>query len=81
VVSNVPVDDEAPSVTSGISRSVGAQSFRGAHRGESEIYLYNNLHNLSITGASISHVHYVIFIDSYLFYSPIVLALMKPSTT
>jgi hypothetical protein len=33
VVSDVPVDDEAPLVTSGISRSVGAQSFGGAHRG------------------------------------------------
>jgi hypothetical protein len=33
VVSDVPVDDETPIVTSGISRSVGAQSFEGAHRG------------------------------------------------
>jgi hypothetical protein len=33
VVSDVPVDDEAPVVTSRISRSVGAQSFGGAHRG------------------------------------------------
>jgi hypothetical protein len=33
VVSNVPIDDEAPLVTSGIFRSVGAQSFGGAHRG------------------------------------------------
>jgi hypothetical protein len=33
VVSDVPVDDEAPLVTSRISRSAGAQSFRGAHRG------------------------------------------------
>jgi hypothetical protein len=33
VVSDVPVDDEAPMVTSRISRSVGAQSFGGAHRG------------------------------------------------
>jgi hypothetical protein len=33
VVSDVPVDDVAPVVTSRISRSVGAQSFRGAHRG------------------------------------------------
>jgi hypothetical protein len=33
VVSDVPVDDEAPLVTSRISRSVGAQSFGGAHRG------------------------------------------------
>jgi hypothetical protein len=33
VVSDVPVDDEAPLVTSGISRSAGAQSFGGAHRG------------------------------------------------
>jgi hypothetical protein len=33
VVSDVPVDDEAPVVTSRISRSVGAQSFEGAHRG------------------------------------------------
>jgi hypothetical protein len=33
VVRDVPVDDETPVVTLGISRSVGAQSFRGAHRG------------------------------------------------
>jgi hypothetical protein len=33
VVSDVPVDDEAPLVTSGISRCVGAQSFGGAHKG------------------------------------------------
>jgi hypothetical protein len=33
VVSDVPVDDEAPMATSGISRSVGAQPFGGAHRG------------------------------------------------
>jgi hypothetical protein len=33
VVSDVPVDDEAPLVTSGISRSAGAQSFGGTHRG------------------------------------------------
>jgi hypothetical protein len=33
VVSDVPVDDEAPVVTSRISRSAGAQSFGGAHRG------------------------------------------------
>jgi hypothetical protein len=33
VVSDVPVDDETPLVTSGISRSAGAQSFGGAHRG------------------------------------------------
>jgi hypothetical protein len=33
VVSNVPVDDETPVVTLGVSRSVGAQSFEGAHRG------------------------------------------------
>jgi hypothetical protein len=33
VVSDVPVDDEAPLVTSRISRSAGAQSFGGAHSG------------------------------------------------
>jgi hypothetical protein len=33
VVSNIPVDDEAPVVTSRISRAVGAQSFGGARRG------------------------------------------------
>jgi hypothetical protein len=33
VVSDVPVDDEAPVVTSRISRSTGAQSFGDAHRG------------------------------------------------
>jgi hypothetical protein len=32
VVSDVPVDDETPVVTSRISRPVGAQSFEGAHR-------------------------------------------------
>jgi hypothetical protein len=32
VASDVPVDDEAPLVTSGISRCAGAQSFGGAHR-------------------------------------------------
>jgi hypothetical protein len=34
VVSDVPVDDEMPVVTSRISRSVDAQSFEGAHRGK-----------------------------------------------
>jgi hypothetical protein len=29
----VPVDDEVPLVTSGISRSAGVQSFEGAHMG------------------------------------------------
>jgi hypothetical protein len=33
VVSDIPVNDEAPLVTSGISRSAGVQSFGGAHRG------------------------------------------------
>jgi hypothetical protein len=33
VVSDVPVDDESPLVTLGISRSAGAQFFGGAHRG------------------------------------------------
>jgi hypothetical protein len=33
VVSDVSVDDEAPVVTSRISRSAGARSFGGAHRG------------------------------------------------
>jgi hypothetical protein len=33
VVSDIPVDDEAPVVTSRISRSVGVPSFGGAHRG------------------------------------------------
>ena len=33
MVSDVPVDDEAPVVTSGIFRSAGAHSFGGAHRG------------------------------------------------
>jgi hypothetical protein len=32
-LSDVPVDDKAPAETSKISISVGAQSFRGAHRG------------------------------------------------
>jgi hypothetical protein len=33
VVIDIPVDDKAPLVTLGISRSVGAQSFGGTHRG------------------------------------------------
>jgi hypothetical protein len=33
VVSDVPVDDEASLVTSGISRSAGVQSYGGAHWG------------------------------------------------
>jgi hypothetical protein len=33
VVSDIPVDDEAPLVTLGISRYAGAQSFGGTHRG------------------------------------------------
>jgi hypothetical protein len=33
VVNDVSVDDEASLVTSGISRSAGAHSFGGAHRG------------------------------------------------
>jgi hypothetical protein len=40
VVSNVPVDDEVPLVTSGISRSVGAQSFGGTHRGMVCIHVF-----------------------------------------
>jgi hypothetical protein len=32
VSGDVPVDDETPVVTLGTSRSVGAQSFIGAHR-------------------------------------------------
>ena len=34
MVSDVPVDDEVPVVTSRIFRSAGAQSFGGAHRGK-----------------------------------------------
>jgi hypothetical protein len=34
VVSDVRVDDEARMMTLGISRSVGAQSFGGTHRGK-----------------------------------------------
>jgi hypothetical protein len=33
VVSDIPVDNEAPLVSSGISKSACAQSFGGAHRG------------------------------------------------
>jgi hypothetical protein len=33
VVSDVPVDDETPLVTLGISRSAGVQSYEGAHWG------------------------------------------------
>jgi hypothetical protein len=34
VVSDIPVGDEVPLVISGISRSAGAQSFEGAHKGK-----------------------------------------------
>jgi hypothetical protein len=40
VVRDVPVDDEAPLVTSGIFRSAGAQSFRGAHRGRVCVHVF-----------------------------------------
>jgi hypothetical protein len=40
VVSNVPVDDDAPLVTSRISRSVGAQSFGGAHSGRVCVHVF-----------------------------------------
>jgi hypothetical protein len=40
VVSNVPVDDEAPVVTSRISRFAGAQSFGGAHRGRVCVHVF-----------------------------------------
>jgi hypothetical protein len=34
VVNDVPIDDEAPLVTSKISISASAKSFEGAHRGK-----------------------------------------------
>jgi hypothetical protein len=40
VVSDVPVDDDASLVTSGISRFAGAQSFRGAHRGRVRVCIH-----------------------------------------
>ena len=40
MISDVPVDDEAPVVTSGIFRFVGAQSFRGAHKGSVSVRAY-----------------------------------------
>jgi hypothetical protein len=40
VVSDVPVDNEAPSVASGISRSADAQSFGGAHRGRVRVHVF-----------------------------------------
>jgi hypothetical protein len=40
VVGVVPVDDEAPVVTSRISRSAGAQSFGGAHRDRVSIRVF-----------------------------------------
>jgi hypothetical protein len=40
VVSDVPVDDEAPVVTLRISRSVGVQSFGGTHRGRVCIHVF-----------------------------------------
>jgi hypothetical protein len=39
VVSDVSVDDEAPVVTSKISRFAGAQSFGGAHRGRVYVHV------------------------------------------
>jgi hypothetical protein len=39
-VLHVPVDEEAPVVTSRISRSAGVQSFGGAHKG-SFAYVYS----------------------------------------
>jgi hypothetical protein len=40
VVSDVPVDDETPVVTSRISKSAGAQSFGGAHRGRVYVHVF-----------------------------------------
>jgi hypothetical protein len=40
VVSDVPVDDEVPVVTSRISRYAGAQSFGGAHRGRVCVHVF-----------------------------------------
>jgi hypothetical protein len=40
VVSDVPVDDEAPMVTSEISISAGTQSFGGVHRGRVCVRVY-----------------------------------------
>jgi hypothetical protein len=40
VVSDVPVDDEAPVVTPRISRSAGAQSFGGAYRGSVPVRVF-----------------------------------------
>jgi hypothetical protein len=40
VVSDIPVDNEASIVTSEISRSVGAQSFGGAHKGRVCVYVF-----------------------------------------
>jgi hypothetical protein len=40
VVSDVPVDDEAPVVTSRIFRSAGAQFFGGAHRGRVCVHVF-----------------------------------------
>jgi hypothetical protein len=37
VVSDVPVDDETPLVTSGVSRSAGAQSFDGVCMGKVKV--------------------------------------------
>ena len=40
MVSDVPVDDEAPAVTSGISRSAAAQFFEGAYRNIVCVYVF-----------------------------------------
>ena len=40
MVSDVPVDDEASVVTSGIFRSAGAQSFGGDHRGRVCVFVF-----------------------------------------
>ena len=41
MVSDVPVDDEAPVVTSGIFKSAGAQSFGGVLIGVGFAYVYS----------------------------------------
>jgi hypothetical protein len=40
VVGDVPADDEALVMTSGISESAGTQSFRGAHRGRGRVHVF-----------------------------------------
>jgi hypothetical protein len=55
VVSDVPVDDETPVVTSRISRSIGTQSFGDAHRGR--VYVRVFIGSRSVGAQSFGDAH------------------------